>query len=402
MHALKSYRPNDPTRPTVCLVHGVNSSSGGFVHMIPRLEEAGYGVVVFDYRFNRSLEESCRMFARDWAAFRRSGESRPWALVTHSMGALLARDYVEGPSYQGDVSTLVMIAPVNQGSHLAKTQTLLQLLNGAQAVNGRKTSDALAHLGDGLGEAADDMTPGERVPQGVERPAETRGALVSHPRGRRRRLARAGEEADRGAGRGGEKASGAFRRSGPVGGRNDLSDRLDELTDGRGDGCVSVADDPSSTGKRPLTGQRVSNHHRVSSPVERRTPQESWPRQGEKATMGIPTLQQIKSAKDVLRRSGKGFEAEWMHAAWQMAAAENRMGAVATSPTRSARVVPIRKRVEAPPVEPGSDGPSMVRAEWPDGQRIDGLLVEAAYGKDHDGYLVEVAGVRLTIVLAHP
>ena len=33
---------NDPARPTVCLVHGVNSSSGGFVHMLKPLEDAGF------------------------------------------------------------------------------------------------------------------------------------------------------------------------------------------------------------------------------------------------------------------------------------------------------------------------------------------------------------------------
>ena len=61
-------------------------------------------------------------------AFRReTGDTRPWAVVAHSMGCLVARDYVEGPTYAGDVSTFVMISPVNQGSHLAKTQTLLSL-----------------------------------------------------------------------------------------------------------------------------------------------------------------------------------------------------------------------------------------------------------------------------------
>ena len=64
MRALGSYRPNDPRRPTVCLVHGLNSSSGGFVHMIPWLKEAGYGIVVYDYPFNRSIAESCQGFAR--------------------------------------------------------------------------------------------------------------------------------------------------------------------------------------------------------------------------------------------------------------------------------------------------------------------------------------------------
>lgn len=164
IHALKSYRPNDPTRPTVCLVHGVNSSSGGFVHMIRPIEEAGYGVVMFDYPYNRSLEESCERFAHDLRAFRtKTGETRPWALVGHSMGALVVRDFVERPEYQpGEVSTLILVAPVNQGSYLAKTQTLLQWIHGLQAVHGRRTSDALAHLGDGLGEAARDMTPGSQ------------------------------------------------------------------------------------------------------------------------------------------------------------------------------------------------------------------------------------------------
>ena len=71
MRALASYRPNDPSRPTICLVHGLNSSSGGYVHVIPWLEEAGYGIVIYDYPYNRPIEESCAGFARDWAAFRK-------------------------------------------------------------------------------------------------------------------------------------------------------------------------------------------------------------------------------------------------------------------------------------------------------------------------------------------
>ena len=46
--------------------------------------------------------------------------------------------------FASDVSTLILIAPVNQGSSLAKAQTLMQLLNGVQAVNGKKAADALA------------------------------------------------------------------------------------------------------------------------------------------------------------------------------------------------------------------------------------------------------------------
>lgn len=242
IHALKSYRPNDPGRPTVCLVHGVNSSSGGFVHMIRPIEEAGYGVVVFDYRYNRSLEDSCGRFERAWSDFRRkAGEVRPWALVSHSMGGLLARDYVEGPSYQNDVSTLIMIAPVNRGSHLAKTQTILQLLDSSKAVNGRQPSDALAHLGDGLGEAARDMAPGSDFLKALNARPRRAGlryhilagdvGVLSGPM--RRQIENQVDAARR---QGGMLAGLARLAVGA-----DFSDRLDELTDGTGDGCVSVA-----------------------------------------------------------------------------------------------------------------------------------------------------------------
>ena len=162
MHALKSYRPNDPTRPTICLVHGLNSSSRGFVHMIPWLEEAGYGIVVYDYPFNRSIAESCQGFARDWAAFRAEvKDALPWSIVAHSMGALVARSLVEekaGPAH--DVGSLILIAPVNQGSQLARMQTIVQFMRGLQAIKGKNTAKAMMNLSDGLGQAAEDMLPG--------------------------------------------------------------------------------------------------------------------------------------------------------------------------------------------------------------------------------------------------
>jgi pimeloyl-ACP methyl ester carboxylesterase len=244
MHATKSYRPNDASRPTVCLVHGVNSSSGGFVHTILPIEEAGYGVVVYDYPYNRSLEETCRRFAIEWAEFRRKhGEKRPWALVGHSMGALLARDYVEGSTYADDVSSLILIAPVNQGSGLAKTQTLLQFLNGLKAVNGqgRPANDPLAHLGDGLGEAANDMTPGSRFLTALNaRPR--RSGVAYHilagdsaflPAGTRKQI-----DDQIAITKGQTGVLGSLSR---VALGDDLAGRLDEITDGLGDGCMSVA-----------------------------------------------------------------------------------------------------------------------------------------------------------------
>ena len=171
MHALKSYRANDPARPTVCLIHGLNSSSGGFVHVIPLLEEAGYGIVVYDYPYNRRLSESCAAFARDWAAFRHDAQDRlPWSIVAHSMGALLARALIEDDAtWAHDVSSLIMIAPVNQGSQLAKVQTFIQISRGLKAVNGKDATKAMMSLSDGLGQAAEDMLPGSAFLKALNR-----------------------------------------------------------------------------------------------------------------------------------------------------------------------------------------------------------------------------------------
>jgi len=241
MHALKSFRPNDPARPTVCLVHGVNSSSGGFVHMIPWLEEAGYGIVVYDFPFNRSLEESCATFARDWAAFRRQVEDRrPWLIVAHSMGALLARSLVEDDAtWARDVGSLVLIAPVNQGSHLAKVQTLIQISNGLKAINGKNTAKAMLSLSDGLGQAAEDMLPGSAFLKALNRRPVRQGIpyhILAGDRGFLTQEGRAQLEA---------RIDLVIRNAGIFGrvtklAMADMPVLLDELTDGTGDGCVSV------------------------------------------------------------------------------------------------------------------------------------------------------------------
>jgi pimeloyl-ACP methyl ester carboxylesterase len=240
VHALSSYHPNDPQRPTVCLVHGMNSSSGSFVHMIPILERAGFGVILYDYPFNRDLDELAPAFVREVTAFRRlTGEDRPWTFLTHSMGALLARWYVERDDFPGDVDALILIAPPNAGSAAARAQALLQLIQGTGAVNGGKAT-ALAQLGDGLGEAAGDLLPGSAFLRRLgskRRPDGVRCYVLAGDRG----------FLDEGSRRAVEARLGLVIRSGGLLGgltklaSGDVRRQLDELCDGTGDGCVSVA-----------------------------------------------------------------------------------------------------------------------------------------------------------------
>ena len=235
MRARASYRPNDPTRPTVCLIHGLNSTSGVFKHMIGPIEAAGYGVVVYDFPYNRDLDETSPAFGRDWLDFRRkAGEARPWAIVAHSMGSLLARSYVEGESgYGGDVSALILIAPPNQGSSLVQAQTFLQMVQNLQAIQGTRRTDPLALLGDGLGAAADDMTPGSAYLKAL-------GARPRRDGVRYRTLA--GDSAYLGA-EARRRVEGQLRLLGGLGRMvaTGVAAPLDEITDGLGDGCVSVA-----------------------------------------------------------------------------------------------------------------------------------------------------------------
>jgi pimeloyl-ACP methyl ester carboxylesterase len=236
--ARASYHPNDTGRPTICLIHGLNSTSGVFRHLFEPLEGAGYGIVTYDFPYNRDLDETSAAFRRDWAEFRqKTGDSRPWSIVAHSMGSLLARSYVEDDrAFAGDVASLILIAPPNLGSSLAKAQTLLQTVQSIRAMKGTTRTDPLALLGDGLGLAADDMTPGSGY----------LGWL--NARGRRagvRYHILAGDIAYLNA-EGRRQVEATLKGRGVLGGigrlvASSVSTSLDEITDGLGDGCVSVA-----------------------------------------------------------------------------------------------------------------------------------------------------------------
>lgn len=63
-------------------------------------------------------------------------------------------------TWAGDVSSLILIAPVNQGSQLAKVQTIVQISRGLKAIKGKDATKAMLGLSDGLGQAAEDMLPG--------------------------------------------------------------------------------------------------------------------------------------------------------------------------------------------------------------------------------------------------
>ncbi len=253
MRARDSYRPNDPDRPTICMVHGINSSSGGFVHMIPWLEEAGYGIVAFDYPYNQKLDDSCSEFQADWLAFReKAGETRPWTVLAHSMGALVARSYIEGKGRRaGDVDSLIMIAPVNQGAHVARLQPVMQMISGMRAVKGKRTAQAMAELSEGVGQSAEDMLPGspflKRINQNPPNDAVAyhivAGDVGLLSPENRKQVENHLETLARNSGLLAPLTRLATGEVAPL---------LDELTDGTGDGCVALARTRLPGGPEPV------------------------------------------------------------------------------------------------------------------------------------------------------
>lgn len=238
-HARDSYRPNDAVRPTICLLHGINASSRSFVHLVPLLEAEGYGVILYDYAYNGDLDELGDAFAREVSEFRDLHADRaPWTMVTHSMGGLLARDYVEGDAFGHDVTRLVMIGPPNQGAATAQGQAVLRWIDALRASD-QGRAKVLADLQEGLGAAGRDLVP--ESPYLLELNARPRRAGVSYhilagdggfltPATRDRLLAEY-----RTLRRNGGLLAGLVGTTLPG-----LPEILAELSQGTGDGCVAV------------------------------------------------------------------------------------------------------------------------------------------------------------------
>lgn len=239
LHERPSYRPNDPSRPTICLIHGINSSWRSFTHLIPLIEAEGVGVVLYDYPYDQDLDELGRAFAVDLAAFRsRTGDRASWMILTHSMGALLARDYVEGDTYRNDVTRLLLIGPPNRGAASARGQSVLRWIESVRSINDR-SSRAFAALTDGLGEASEDLLPQSGYLKRLNARGRREGVAYHilagdggflNAKTRERVLTRHASLRRRGG-----------LMAGLVGvALADLPEVLGELSEGTGDGCVAV------------------------------------------------------------------------------------------------------------------------------------------------------------------
>lgn len=148
----------------VVLIHGLDDPGRVWMNIAPALEQAGMGVLLFDYPNDQPIEASAQMLRqvlhRQYVQGLDSID-----LVAHSMGGLVAREMLTqggdcGPACAlPQVRLLVMIGTPNHGSELARFRALGEVREQmARLFDGQV--DWLDWIADGAGEAGLDLIPG--------------------------------------------------------------------------------------------------------------------------------------------------------------------------------------------------------------------------------------------------
>uniref|UniRef100_A0A486XW27 Lipase n=1 Tax=Rheinheimera sp. BAL341 TaxID=1708203 RepID=A0A486XW27_9GAMM len=124
---------NSNARDCVVLLHGLARSAGAMETLQQALEDAGYYAVNVDYPSrDYSVEALAPMAITPALVQCRSEQSRAIHFVTHSMGGILLRQYLQH-NVITDLGRVVMMGPPNQGSQVVDN---LKDVPGFEAFNG--------------------------------------------------------------------------------------------------------------------------------------------------------------------------------------------------------------------------------------------------------------------------
>jgi predicted alpha/beta hydrolase family esterase len=149
--------------PCLVLVPGLLASDNSMACFWKESQKRSFATAIFRYTSQDGICAASEALARDLRRLKAESPNRTVVIVTHSMGGLVARRCLEDPSLSpGNVTQLIMIAPPNQGSALAKF-TAAEI---AEDFRFKETFDkqSLALIDDALGSffgrAKEDLCPG--------------------------------------------------------------------------------------------------------------------------------------------------------------------------------------------------------------------------------------------------
>ncbi len=151
--------------PPILLIHGLDEPGDIWDDLAPVLTQAGFAVWEFRYPNDQGIDRSTAYLAQLWLEL---PADQPLVLIGHSMGGLVAREFVSrwrhpvatSPRVEGaPVGGVILLGTPNQGSEWARLRIWLELRDHL-ASKRPGPFDPLAGLRDGLGEAKIDLRPG--------------------------------------------------------------------------------------------------------------------------------------------------------------------------------------------------------------------------------------------------
>lgn len=164
-HGLAPVQHPEDARLTVVLVHGLDEPGGIWADLEKALRGEPLAVWKLRYPNDQAIERSAAFLAEEWSALPRE---QPVALVGHSMGGLVIREFVSAwrhpvgspPRLTGaPVCGVILVGTPNHGSEWARLRLWLELRDHFNAPEEREFS-LFAALRDGVGTAKLDLRPG--------------------------------------------------------------------------------------------------------------------------------------------------------------------------------------------------------------------------------------------------
>ena len=145
----------------VILVHGLDEMGTVWEDMAPALHGEGHQVLRFSYPNDQAITRSAILFRQQLKWLRERGAKKV-SLVAHSMGGLICRDALtRSDTYEGpmpEVKHLITLGTPNHGAPLAMFRHVAEWREHILRM-GRGEGEGLGPIIDGMGEAAEDLSP---------------------------------------------------------------------------------------------------------------------------------------------------------------------------------------------------------------------------------------------------
>lgn len=144
----------------VVLIPGLDSDFKGLEPMGHDLTQRGHKVAYFGYPSDAPISESVTRFTETMSELRKNHPRMNIDIVGVSMGGLIARGYIEGQEYYGNVRRLIMLGTPNQGTCMSMLRPLLEIVEHRALAKGDSKWHWSWTFSDGMGEAGEDLAPG--------------------------------------------------------------------------------------------------------------------------------------------------------------------------------------------------------------------------------------------------